>query len=134
MDLKLSMEQLREIIRLARKCQESTPTGWVTAQEILNHTKEVLSNPDSDYNVLCNYLKRLTYDEVLEVEALMDYGGEVLAYSKDNRESLEACYNYIQAQYGGKKGNIEMAIEYIVGKNYLAHRLEAALDDIAETT
>ena len=134
MDMKLSTEQLRKIIRLARKCQESIPTGWVTIQDVLNHTKEVLSNPDSSYNVLCNYLEGLTYDEVLEVEALMDYGGEVLMHSEGNRESLEECYKYIQAQYGGKKGSIEMAIEYIVGKNNLADRLEAALDDIAETT
>ena len=134
MDMKLSTEQLWEIIRLARKCQESEPTGWVTTQEVLNHTREVLSNPDSAYNVLCKYLEGLTYDEVLEIEALMDYGGEILMYSEDNRESLEECYNSIQAQYGGEKGSIEMAVEYIVGKNNLADRLEAALNDIAGTT
>ena len=133
MNITLSIEQLHEIIRLARQCQESEESslhGSRTMQECMDLAKKKALNPNPHVKALCVYLEALGYDELLEVEALMDYGGEILFYDEEERDSLEACIDYIQAQYGGNKGNSELAIDYIVGKSNLADRLEAAVKSI----
>ena len=75
---------------------------------------------------LCAYLKDIEYSALLDVEALMLYGRELM-YG-DGLESFEDIYRSVYDEWGGKNGDKEMAIAYIAGKTPLAQYLESAIE------
>lgn len=132
MQMVLTREQLSNVIRLARAYRVSNETDAAKFRSYSELLTEMMYgryvNPD--YNALLEYLYGMEYGAVLDIEALMDYGGEVIGYSEDG-DSLAVCYDYIQTMYSN--GSQELAINYIVGKLNLAERLEAAMDAIQFT-
>lgn len=84
---------------------------------------------------LCDYLKKLDYDKVFELEVLMQFGREwyELASVSDCGYSAEAesisimnCYTDFKAYAGQDKGK-DMAIQYLTGKAILSEYLRAAM-------
>ena len=80
------------------------------------------------YAQLVDYMRELTYDEILTVEALMLYGRDIEIYGEDGAESLAYWLEYVQDEWGGDKGNADDAIAYITGKLPLSTYLEIAMN------
>lgn len=78
---------------------------------------------------LIDYMRGLTYYEILVVEALMLYGRDIDTYGIDDAGSLASWWEYVQDEWGGDKGDADGAITYIVGKGWcLPDYLEAAMN------
>lgn len=80
------------------------------------------------YKRLTGYMRGLTYDEILVVEALMLYGRDIDAYGIDGADSLDYWWKYVQDEWGGDKGNADDAITYIAGKACLSNYLATAMN------
>lgn len=127
MKMHVTGQQVARVIELAKNYR-----GYpydLCVQDIIKDLASGQYQPNPAYAALCTYLEGLGYEAVLDIEALMDYGGELISYTLDP-EPLSLCYEYMQVQYGGNKGDISLAIQYIAGKLNLPERLEAALDDV----
>ena len=80
------------------------------------------------YTQLTDYMRELTYDEILTVEALMFYGRDIEVYGEDGADSLTYWLEYVQEEWSGDKGNADDAITYIAGKMPLSTYLENAMN------
>ena len=84
---------------------------------------------DEDRKALADYMRGLGYEAVLEVEAMMMYGEEVILYGED-ADLLATCIKYVKDSWGGEKGDIEVAIAYMLSKINFGRYIEAAIDTL----
>ena len=65
----------------------------------------------------------------MEVEACMMYGEELMLYGED-ADSLATCLKYVHENWGGDKGDIAAAINYMLSKNDFGKYIDLAIDEL----
>lgn len=125
----MKLNELAKVADLARVYMESQERDTRSVNDIMNAMASGTFTPDPNYVVLCDYLDGLDYETILGIEAALIFGRELIY--DDDPTSYTECLEYVQTEWGGDRGNKELAIEYITGKvQALPEYLDAAISEI----